>query len=118
MITPDNLEFEKSKPFFLNDFLEYEPGNIVIKNVLKKATGHVTALAFDKGRALAVRVSAFDTFVYVIDGKAEVIIDHKSTLLEAGESIIIPAHCHHSIKALLRFKMLLTLIKSGYEDAI
>lgn len=118
MLTPDNMEFEKAKPFFLNDTLEYQPDNIVIKNILKKTTGQVTALTFDKGQALAVRVSAFDTFLYVIDGKSEVIIDHNSTLLEVGESIIVPAHCHHSVKAPMRFKMLLTFIKSGYEDAI
>jgi len=37
-------------------------------------------------------------------------------LLETGQSIIIPAHSRNSIKANVRFKMLSTIIKSGYEE--
>jgi quercetin dioxygenase-like cupin family protein len=52
----------------------------------------------------------------VIDGKAEIIIDKKTHLLDTGQSIIIPAHSIYSLKANVRFKILSTIIKSGYED--
>jgi quercetin dioxygenase-like cupin family protein len=56
-----------------------------------------------------------DTFVQIIVGRAEIIIDGKSNLLETGEAIIIPAHTPNMIKANEQFKMILTIIKSGYE---
>jgi quercetin dioxygenase-like cupin family protein len=62
------------------------------------------------------RSSPFDTFIQVIDGKAEIIIHGKSNMLNTGQSIIIPAHASNSIKANVRFKMLSTIIKSGYEE--
>ena len=62
------------------------------------------------------KISPFDTFIQVIDGKAEVVIDDVSSLLNVGESIIIPAHTSNTIKANVRFKMISTTIKSGYEE--
>ena len=53
----------------------------------------------------------------MIDGKAEIVIDGVSNLLDTGQSIIIPAHSRNTIKANIRFKMLSTIIKSGYEDS-
>jgi quercetin dioxygenase-like cupin family protein len=47
---------------------------------------------------------------------AEIIIDEQSTQLETGQVMIIPAHSANKVKANERFKMLSTIIKSGYED--
>jgi len=52
----------------------------------------------------------------VIDGQAEVVIDKASHTLQTGESIVIPAHSLIWMKANVRFKMISTIIKSGYED--
>jgi hypothetical protein len=43
------------------------------------------------------------------------VIDGVSNLLEAGEGIILPAHRPNIFRANERFKMILTVIKSGYE---
>lgn len=67
---------------------------------------------------MTLKTSPFDTFIQVIDGKAEIIIDNKSNILETGQSIIVPAHSHNTIKANVRFKMISTIIKSGYEEEI
>jgi quercetin dioxygenase-like cupin family protein len=72
-------------------------------------------VAVDTGEELIEKVSPFDTFVQIIVGRAEIIIDGKSNLLETGEAIIIPAHTPNMIKANEQFKMILTIIKSGYE---
>ena len=37
-------------------------------------------------------------------------------MVEAGQAIIIPAHAQNRIRANKRFKMLSTVIKSGYDD--
>jgi mannose-6-phosphate isomerase-like protein (cupin superfamily) len=57
----------------------------------------------------------FDTFVQIIDGTAEIVIDGVSNFLETGQSIIIPAHTSNIVKTNERFKMISTIIKSGYE---
>jgi quercetin dioxygenase-like cupin family protein len=88
----------------------------VIKSIIKKPTGNISVTALDAGEVLAGRISPFETFIQVIDGHAEIIIDDNSNLLNSGESIIIPAHSSNTIKANVRFKMLSAIIKSGYEE--
>ncbi len=110
------LKFEKSKTFIIVEILEYVPNSVVIKTIVKKTTGNVSAVSFDSGEALIGRVSPFDTFIQVIEGKAEIIIDGRPNILETGHSIIVPAHARNTINAKQRFKMLSTIIKSGYED--
>jgi len=112
----NNPEVEKSKAFIIVEIIEYVPNSVVIKTIIRKTTGNVSALSFDSGEALSGKISPFDTFVQIIDGKAEIVIDDKSNLLETGQSIIIPANSRNTIKANVRFKMLSTTIKSGYEE--
>lgn len=109
-------EFEKSKAFNVKDTLEYLPNSVVIKSILWKNTGEIRALSFDTGEVLIGHVSPFDTLLQIIDGNAEIIINEDSILLESGQSIIVPAHSNNIIKANVRFKMLSTIIKSGYEE--
>ena len=111
-----SLEVEKSKALIIVEIIEYVPDSVVIKTIIKKSTGNVNAVSFDTGEKLEEKTSPFDTFIQIIDGKAEIIIDEESTYLDTGQSIIIPAHSRNSIKANDRFKMISTVIKSGYED--
>ena len=47
--------------------------------------------------------------------QAEIVIDKKSHELNTGQGIIIPAHKSQIVIAHERFKMISTVIKSGYE---
>ena len=114
----EELEQEKGNPFIIVEIIEYIPNSVVIKTILKKTTGTVTVYSFDSGEALTEKTSPFDTFIQVIDGKAEIVIDNQSHVLNKSESIIIPAHSRNVIKANVRFKMISTIVKSGYEQAI
>ncbi len=111
----DYPEIERSKAIIIAEAIEYVPNSVVIKTIIKRVTGNVSAVSFDTGEALTERSSPFDTFIQVIDGQAEVIIGYTSSILETGQAIIIPAHTHNIIKANVRFKMISTTIKSGYE---
>lgn len=111
----NNYELEKSKAHIIVEIIEYVPNSVVIKSIIKKTTGSISAVSFDSGEALAEKTSPFDTFVQVIDGKAEIVIDGISNMLDIGQSIIIPAHSANVVKANVRFKMISTVIKSGYE---
>jgi quercetin dioxygenase-like cupin family protein len=111
----DNTEVEKATALIVVEIIEYVPNSVVIKSIIKKTTGNISAVSFDTGEGFTERTSPFDTFVQIIDGKAEILIDGRSNLLDTGHSIIIPAHTANVIKANERFKMISTVIKSGYE---
>jgi quercetin dioxygenase-like cupin family protein len=117
-VVMDNAEFGKSTTFVIGDTLGYVSNSVVIKTIIRKTTGHVSAVSCDAGEILSEKVSPFDTFLHVLDGKAEIVIDDESNTVETGQSIIIPAHARNTIKANVRFKMLSTIIKSGYEELI
>jgi len=112
----ENIEQDKGEILIVVEILEYVHNSVVIKTIIKKGTGNVTASSFDTGEALTEKISPFDTYIQVIDGKAEIIINEKPHQLETGQSIIIPAHSRQIIKANERFKIISTIIKSGYED--
>ncbi len=109
-------EIEKSKPYILIGMVEYIPGAVAREIIVRKTTGNICIVACDTGKVLADKISPFDTFIQVIEGIAEVVIDDKSNLLQPGQAIIVPAHTPNMIKANERFKMISTVIKSGYED--
>jgi quercetin dioxygenase-like cupin family protein len=111
----ETIEIEKAKAHIIVEIIEYVPNSVVIKSIIKKTTGNITATSFDTGEALTERTIPFDTFVQIIDGKAEIVIDGKRNLLDTGQSIIIPAHAPNIVRANERFKMISTIIKSGYE---
>ncbi|MFO7864665.1 MAG: cupin domain-containing protein [Salinivirgaceae bacterium] len=111
------MEMEKSIAHILIEIVEYIPNSVVTKTIIRKTTGNVSVIAIDTGEALTEKTSPFDTFIQIIEGEAEVVIDIKSHFLITGEGLIIPAHTSHNVKANERFKMISTIIKSGYETA-
>ncbi|MCU0473592.1 MAG: cupin domain-containing protein [Bacteroidales bacterium] len=106
-------EFEKAKVFSFIDSVEYSDGGIVSKTVLKKETGNISLFSFAKGEALSEHKAPFDAMVQVVDGIGEVTIGGKPFILEAGQTIIMPANIAHAVKAVEKFKMVLTMIKSN-----
>lgn len=109
-------ELEKSKAHIIIEIIEYVPNAIVSRTIIKKTTGNITATSIALGEELGEKTSPFDTYVQIIDGAAEVFINDNSILLKLGEGIIIPAHAKHNFNANEQFKMITTVIKSGYDD--
>jgi len=105
-------EFERSIVFSFDSSVDYADGAIVSKSVLKKETGNISLFAFSKGEALSEHTAPFDAMIQVVDGKGEVTIGGKPFQLESGQTIIMPAGIPHSVRAVERFKMVLTMIKS------
>jgi len=110
-------EIEKSKTHILIEIIEYVPNSVVSKTIIRKTTGNISIVAIDTGEALAEKISPFDTFIQVIEGVAEVVIDEQPNMLQTGQAIIIPAHTSNVVKANERFKIISTVIKSGYEGS-
>jgi len=108
-------EIEKGTTHIVMELIEYEHNEIVSKSIMKKATGSIDALAFESGEGLNEKTSPFDTYVQIIDGSAIIEINGKASKLKTGDGILIPAHQSSQIKPNGRFKLILTVIKSGYE---
>jgi quercetin dioxygenase-like cupin family protein len=109
-------EAEKGEPHIIVEIIEYAPHAIESKTIIRKSTGNVTAKSFDEGEELCEKTIPFDTYVQIIHGVASVTIDKKEHSLKLGHGIVIPAHSHHCFNANEKFKMISTIIKSGYED--
>ncbi len=101
-----------SKVKRLTDLADYQTGSIVSRTIVDKKTGTVTFFAFDKGQGLSEHTAPFDAMVYIIDGEAEITISGKAFRLEQDEMIIMPANEPHALKAVKKFKMILTMIRS------
>lgn len=108
----DATVFETGKVFSFSSLIDYAPKAVVSKTIIKKATGTVTVFAFDKGEGLSEHTAPFDAMVQVIDGTVDIKINQVSHILNAGQSIIMPANIPHALVAVERFKMILTMIKN------
>ena len=111
-----NSELEKEKEHIIVEIIQYIPNAVLSKTILKKITGNITVSSFDAGKELAEKTAPFDNYIQIIDGTAEIIINQKTHKLTLGQGIIIPAHAKHCFNANVQFKMISTVIKSGYED--
>ena len=109
----ENKSFETAKVFSFYNEVDYSENGIVSKRVIEKKTGNVSLFAFDKGQSLSEHTAPFDAMVQVVEGKAEIIINKVPFIVNAGESIIMPANITHAVYAVEKFKMLLTMIKES-----
>jgi len=111
----DNAELDKATQMITVEIIEYVENAVVIKTILKKSSGNISIMSVDTGEGLNERTSPFDTYVQVIDGKVDLVINEKLFPLKTGDSIIIPAHASNLVKPDGRFKMIQTVLKSGYD---
>jgi len=97
----------------LADLVAYQRGSVVSRTIIDKKAGTVTLFSFEEGQGLSEHTAPFDALVYLLDGKAEVSISGKPLYLREGEMTIMPANQPHALKAVTKFKMLLTMIRSS-----
>jgi quercetin dioxygenase-like cupin family protein len=96
----------------LIDLIGYQEGSVVSRTIIDRKTGTVTLFAFDEGQGLSEHTAPYDALVYLLDGEATVVISGKPIRLKKGEMTIMPANEPHALKAVTRFKMILTMIRS------
>lgn len=106
---------EKEKVHIVIEIIDYMPHAVLSRTIIKKTTGNVTVSSFAAGEELAEKTSPFDNYIQIIDGAAEITIDNNAYNLKLGMGIIIPAHAKQRFNAEKKFKMISTVIKSGYE---
>jgi quercetin dioxygenase-like cupin family protein len=99
-------------PNSLIDLVDYQEDSVVSRTLIDKKSGTVTIFAFDEEQGLSEHTAPFDALLYVFEGEAEVTVSGKPILLKSGTITLLPAGEPHSVKALSRFKMMLTMIHS------
>ncbi len=110
----DSNEIKKAQAQNIADIIDYVPNSVVSKNIISKTTGSISIIAVDTGVKLARKIIPFDVFIEIVEGSAEIVIEDKSIILKSNQGIVIPAHVQNRIIVRKRFKMLETIIKSGY----
>jgi len=102
----------KSEILHIAEMVNYQEGSVVSRQITKADAGNVTLFAFDKDQGLSEHTAPFDALVHVLEGEADVTISGQPFRLNAGDAIIMPANEPHALKAVQKFKMLLTMIRA------
>ena len=90
----------------------YQDGAVVSRTLVKRGGGTVTLFAFDEGQSLSEHTAPFDAIAHVLEGEALITIAGVPLTVPAGDIVLMPANQPHAVAAPMRFKMLLTMIRS------
>jgi len=107
----ENTESLAAKALKLVELVAYQPEAVVSRVIVKQKTGNVSLFAFDAGQELSEHTAPFDALVNVLEGEVEVTIAGTPIRVAAGQIVIMPANQPHALKAISRFKMMLTMIR-------
>ena len=100
----------RGKVLDLKDLAAYQEGAVVSRMVVYKKAGTLPAFAFDEGEGLSEHTAPYDAIVQGLEGEAEITIGGTPMHFSEGQLVIMPARVPHAVKALSRFRMLLTMI--------
>lgn len=103
-----NIAFEQALD--LPALAAYGEGQVVSRTFVQSSCVSLTLFAFDKEEEISTHSSEGDAMVQIFEGKARITIGGQEHVLEAGQSIVMPAGVPHALFALERFKMLLTVV--------
>jgi quercetin dioxygenase-like cupin family protein len=107
-----SVEKLKAQATSLGDLIDYQEGSVVSREIISKKTGTITLFAFDKGQGLSEHTAPFDAVAQILEGETQLTIGEKIISACSGQMVIMPANVPHSVKAVKKFKMLLTMIRS------
>lgn len=102
---------KNTKPFSLSEVIQYQEGSVVSRELARVQSGTMTLFAFDAGQGLSEHKTPYEAFVYVIDGEAEITVSGVKYIVKQGEMLPMPANNPHALKAVVKFKMLLMMMK-------
>ena len=92
----------------LTDQISADKGQIVSKTLAQN--DYVTLFAFSKDEEIATHDSTGDAMVLVLEGTGQFTVDGKEYILQAGDTLVMPAKKPHSVYAKEDFKWLLTVV--------
>ena len=69
--------FPLARAIDLVSLVDYAPGAVVSRTIVKKDTGTITIFAFDTNEGLSEHTAPYDALVQVVDGQAKVTIGQR-----------------------------------------
>ncbi len=106
-----NIAFKT--PLTMAELVDYAEGRVVSRTLSAQPHVNITLFAFDEKEEISAHTSPGDAMVQILDGEALVHIDGEAIRTPAGKTVVMPANVPHSVTALTRMKMLLTVVKQG-----
>ncbi len=97
----------------LASLIAYQEGSVVSRTLVQERAGTVTLFAFDAGQGLSEHTAPYDALLHVLEGEALITVAGRENRMGVGEAILLPSGKPHAVRALVRFKMLLTMVRSG-----
>lgn len=94
----------------LADTVAIQPGQVVSKTLAQNAAVSLTVFAFDKEEEISTHASHGDAMVTVLEGVGKFTVNGTEYILQAGQSLVMPAGKPHAVYGQEAFKMLLTVI--------
>ncbi len=90
--------------------VETMKGQVVSKTLAQNKAVSITLFAFDKDEEISTHDSEGDAMVTVLEGTGLFTVNGKEHILQAGETLIMPAKKPHALYAKEAFKMLLVVV--------
>lgn len=103
-----NIAYEETVR--LSELVSVQEGQVISKTLVQNEALSITVFAFSKGEEIGTHDSNGDALVTVLDGTGKFTVDGIDSLLEKGESLVMPAKKPHAVYAAEDFKMLLTVV--------
>jgi quercetin dioxygenase-like cupin family protein len=100
-----------SDPVDILSLVNYQEGAVISRILSSAQCGSVTLFAFDQGQGLSEHTSPFNALVQILEGNAEIFVSGRRTEVTRGRILTLPANQPHSLNAVSKFKMLLTMIR-------
>lgn len=102
---------EHATPLSLKELVQYDEGKVASMTLAQETGVGITVFAFDAGEGVSTHSAPGDAMVQILEGEAEITIDGEKHILKEGEIIVMPKNIPHAVKAVTRFKMILTVVK-------
>ena len=101
---------KKAETLRLTEEIDYLPGQVVSKTLAQNKAVSVTLFAFDKGEEISTHESTGDAMVTVLEGVGRFTVGGKPHLVQAGETLVMPARVPHAVYGEEAFKWMLTVV--------
>ncbi len=104
---------DPDKPIILSlsDETQFSANGIVSRTLLRTSTTRVVLFGFAEGQELSEHTSTSQALIQILSGSCEFSLDGKPHSMKAGDLLHMPPNLPHSVRAIERFSMLLTLLK-------
>lgn len=95
----------KKEKLELKSLVDYQEGQVVSKTLVQNDYVSVTIFSFDKGEEISTHASGGDAMVTVLEGTGRFTIGGDVSILNEGETIVMPKDVPHAVFGEEKFKM-------------